>query len=66
VTPSHYLEIILDAIFGKESFRSEIIWKRSSAHNDAKTKFRDVADIILFYSKSSNYTFNVQHMPYDS
>jgi site-specific DNA-methyltransferase (adenine-specific) len=35
-TASHYLKILLDAIFGKENFRNEIIWKRSSAHNSAK------------------------------
>ncbi|MDQ7024669.1 MAG: DNA methyltransferase [Anaerolineae bacterium] len=63
-TASHYLKIILDAIFGVTNFRNEITWKRTSSHNDAKTKFGDVADIILFYSKSNKYTFNVQYMPY--
>ena len=32
-TASHYLKILLDAIFGPERFLSEIIWKRTSAHN---------------------------------
>src|SRR5439155_1090246 len=32
-TASHYLKIIMDAVFGPENFRSEIIWKRSSGHN---------------------------------
>lgn len=35
-TASHYLKIILEAIFGPSCFRSEISWKRQSAHNDAK------------------------------
>jgi len=35
-TASHYLKLILDAVFGIENFRSEIIWKRTSAHNSAK------------------------------
>ena len=35
-TANHYLKIILDAIFGINCYRSEISWKRSSAHNDAK------------------------------
>src|SRR5208282_2148410 len=39
-TASHYLKILIDAIFGKENFRNEIIWRRTRAHNDAKlTRF---------------------------
>ena len=45
-TASHYLKILLDAVFGKENFRNEIIWKRSSAHNSAK-RFGPVHDIIF-------------------
>ena len=48
-TASHYLKIIMDAIFGVENFRSEIIWKRASAHNNPK-KFGLVLDTILFYN----------------
>ena len=35
-TASHYLKIVLDGVFGKENFRSEVIWKRTSSHNRAK------------------------------
>ena len=35
-TASHYLKVMLDAIFGPSNFRNEIIWKRTTAHNDAK------------------------------
>ncbi len=49
-TAHHYLKILLDAIFGKENFRSEIIWKRSGSHNSATTQFGPVHDCILFYS----------------
>ncbi len=35
-TMSHYLKMLLDAIFGAEHFRSEIIWRRYGSHNDAK------------------------------
>ena len=31
-TASHYLKVLMDTIFGKENFRSEITWKRTSAH----------------------------------
>lgn len=64
-TASHYLKIVLDSIFGVQNFRNEIIWKRQSAHSDAKNKFSDVADIILFYAKSKNETFNPQYTAHD-
>ena len=35
-TASHYLKLTLDAIFGQDNSRNEIIWKRTSAHSDAK------------------------------
>ena len=35
-TASHYLKILMDAVFGPVNFRTEIVWKRSSAHSDAK------------------------------
>lgn len=63
-TASHYLKILLDAIFGPENFRNEIIWKRTNTHNDARLKFADVADIILFYSKSNNFFFATQYEPH--
>jgi DNA modification methylase len=50
-TASHYLKILLDAIFAPENFRSEIIWKRTAAHNSAK-RWGNVHDTLLFYSKS--------------
>ena len=58
---SHYLKIILDVIFGPEHFRNEITWKRTSAHSDAKHKWADVADIILFYVKSKAAIFTPQY-----
>jgi site-specific DNA-methyltransferase (adenine-specific) len=64
-TASHYLKVILDAIFCPENFRNEIVWKRQSAHSDAKTKFPDVADIILFYAKTKSETFNPQYTEHD-
>ena len=35
-TASHYLKIICDRLFGKNNFKSEIIWKRSNPKNDSK------------------------------
>ncbi len=48
---SHYLKLLLDAVFGAARFRNEIIWKRTSAHNNAK-KFGRIADRIFYYNKS--------------
>jgi adenine specific DNA methylase Mod len=50
-TASHYLRMTLDAIFGGENFRNEIIWKRTTAHNSGK-KFGPVHDTLFFYAKS--------------
>ena len=62
-TASHYLKIILDQIFGVENFQNEVVWKRTSSHNDPK-RFGRVGDRILFYSKSKIKTFNVIYSDY--
>jgi site-specific DNA-methyltransferase (adenine-specific) len=49
-TASHYLKLLMDAIFEPERFRNEIIWKRTTTHSDSKTWSR-VADLILFYTE---------------
>lgn len=63
-TASHYLKVILDAIFGTGNFQNEIIWKRTSAHSSAN-KYGPVHDVILFYSKSSEFVWNQQYSDYD-
>jgi len=59
-TASHYLKVLMDAIFGPQNYRNEIIWKRTSAHNDPKRYGRNL-DTILFYSKAESYTWNQLH-----
>jgi DNA modification methylase len=63
-TASHYLKIVLDTVFGAENFRNEIIWKRTSAHSDAKT-LGNSHDVLLFYSKSNQIIWNKQYQPYN-
>lgn len=63
-TMSHYLKILLDMTFSPERFRSEIIWKRYSAHNDANG-FGAVHDVIFYYTKTDKFRFNKQYTPYD-
>lgn len=63
-TASHYLKIVLDCVFGVENFRSEVIWKRTSAHNSSKF-YGACHDVILFYIKSNQYRWNKQFEKYD-
>jgi len=67
-TASHYLKILLDAVFGAQNFRTEISWRRTSAHNDAgqgRKQYGNVRDIIHFYTKSDKWQWNWQYTPYD-
>ena len=61
-TASHYLKLLLDAVFGPEHFQNEITWRRSSPHNDSKTWSR-TADKIFFYTKSDDFTWNTPYEP---
>lgn len=63
-TASHYLKIVLDAVFGAENFLSEIVWKRTSAHSSAKRP-GPIHDVILLYTKSEHFTWQQQYQPYD-
>jgi hypothetical protein len=65
VTPSRrtYLKVILDAIFGPLNFRGEITWLRTTTHNDAK-RWSPNADIILYYGKTDQVTWNPVHPPH--
>ncbi|HEY9701818.1 MAG TPA: DNA methyltransferase [Allocoleopsis sp.] len=62
---SHYLKLILDAIFCSQGgdFLNEIIWHYRRWTGKAN-KFQQLHDIILFYSKSKNYIFNVIYTDY--
>ncbi len=67
-TASHYLKVLLDAVFGKTNHRTEISWKRQSAHNDAKqgrVQYGNVRDVIFFYTKSDKWTWNWLYTSYD-
>lgn len=67
-TASHYLKLLLDAVFSPANFRSEIIWKRSTAHSDTKQGriiHGHIHDCILFYTKGEQWTWNPQFTPYD-
>ena len=63
-TASHYLKILMDAIFGPANFKNEIDWVRTNAHNFRSRHFQRICDILLFYTKSDIYTWNEQFQPY--
>jgi site-specific DNA-methyltransferase (adenine-specific) len=56
-TASHYLKIVLDAVFGKVCYLNEITWKRTTAHNDPQ-RYGRITDRIFFYSKTVRKVFH--------
>ena len=56
-TASHYIKVLMDAIFGHGNFRNEVIWKRTFAHGGA-SRWGDIHDTLLFYSVSDKNTWN--------
>ena len=62
-TASHYLKLVMDAVFGVKNFRNEIVWhyRRWTAGNK---NFQRMHDVLLRYTKSDNFKFNVQYEPY--
>jgi DNA modification methylase len=68
-TASHYLKMLMDAVFKPGNFRTEIVWKRSSAHSDAKQGRKQhgrIHDVILFYTKTEEWTWNHFFTPYEA
>jgi DNA modification methylase len=65
---SHYLKCEMDRLFGETNFVNEIVWKRQVAkHSDAKQGARHygrIHDVILFYAKSTDHTWNQQYLPF--
>ena len=67
-TAGHYLKLLMDAAFGQHNFRTDITWKRTSAHSDTRQGRRQhgrVHDTILLYTKTSDWTWNPIYTPYD-
>ena len=59
-----YLRMLLDIVFGGENYQNDIIWQRTTAHNDAK-RYGANTDTIIFYTKSDKWIWNEQPQPYD-
>jgi site-specific DNA-methyltransferase (adenine-specific) len=57
-TASHYLKLIMDAVFGPRQFQNEIIWERTNAHNMRRRAWPRTHDCLLFFSKTEVLVFN--------
>ncbi|OGG00510.1 MAG: DNA methylase [Candidatus Glassbacteria bacterium RIFCSPLOWO2_12_FULL_58_11] len=64
-TASHYLKMLMDAVFGLINFRNEIVWLRTTPKSHIKKRFSNAHDSILFYSKSENSKFHLTYRPHD-
>ena len=60
ITMSHSLKLIMDEVFGPNSFRNEIIWAYNRFSRKSDKQFARMNDSLLFYSKSSENFFHVQ------
>lgn len=61
-TSSHYVKQLMDAVFGADNFRNEIIWSYGLGGSSPK-RYSRKHDVILFYTKSDRYTFNKPQTP---
>ena len=64
-TASHYLKLMLDAVFGGAQFRNEIVWQRTNAKGLATKNLPNNHDLLIRYSKSPQYVWNPQFVPHD-
>ena len=64
-TASHYLKLLMDAVFRAEHFRNEVTWRRTTAHSDSSW-YGANTDTILFYTKGEQWTWNPQYQDYEA
>src|ERR1700680_4433127 len=60
-TASHYLKLLMDAVFTPVRFLNEITWKRTHSHGNVGRNFGSICDVLLVYTKDERYTWNQQH-----
>ena len=66
-TAGHYLKVLMDAVFGAESFVNDIVWKRQTSHSDAAQgakHYGRLHDFLLLYAKSRNRTWEQPYTDY--
>ncbi len=62
-TASHYLKILMDAIFDPRHLRNEIVWRRTGSHGKAR-RYAPIHDTLLFYTKTNVYKWNFPKRSY--
>jgi site-specific DNA-methyltransferase (adenine-specific) len=60
-----YLTALLDHLFGPKQWRSTITWQRSHPHNNVTKSLGNVSDLIMYYTISDRYAFNLQYTAHD-
>ncbi len=65
-TASHYLKLVMDAIFGHRGFRNEIVWHYSGWNARLRDSFNRRHDILLFYARNPHEKFNSYTLPWSS
>lgn len=62
-TASHYLKLLMDAVFGAENFFNEVIWRRTGTHSSAR-RWGPVHDVLLFYGRNTGqHVWNRSYVP---
>ena len=60
-----YIRMAMDAIFGRDNFRNEIVWlRRQDRHNLGRQQMGRAHDTIFWYAKSKSAKYNIQYQPY--
>ncbi len=59
------VRVVLDEVFGAQSRRTEICWKRTSSHGNVSKSFGEIWESIFFYTKSEDWIWNQQYVPFD-
>ena len=59
-TASHYLKVLLDAVFERKNCRNEIIWSYDGPQRRSRRNFSTKHDNILRYSKTEKYYGNTR------
>ncbi len=65
-TAGHYLKALMDAVFGRRQYRSEVVWRRHAhSHSLGARQWPALHDVVLMYSKGSEWVWNPQYVPYE-
>jgi len=63
-TASHYLKLVLDAVFDPRNFRNEIIWRRAQPKSHTRVRLSRAHDVLLFYGKTAKTRFCCPYVPH--